>query len=361
MKSTAGLAEGARNLVANCAELVAGETVLIVHEDPGLGWYDAGVVSAVTSEVRRLGIEPEMYPVGAPDAETAAGVFEAMRQYDCTLFFSRIGDQNRFDRLPPGNRAVMCYARDAGTLASAYGRATHGAFLDLKDAINGILLSASRIEISCPLGTRIAGRPPANARPGSGEVSTRRFPVGVPRPMEAAGFSGRVAVARYLTPTGSRYYQPGSLELDDPMFADVEKGRIAGFEGPVDQVERVQEHYRLVAEQFDIDADAVDSWHAGIHPACTYEYSARSNPDRWSNSVFTNPRFLHFHTCGEYPPGEICWMVLDPTITVDGVKLWDGGRLRPEDFDRGRNCLDRWPELIELFDHPSDRIGLAEA
>ena len=75
-------------------------------------------------------------------------------------------------------------------------------------------------------------------------------------------------------------------------------------------------------QKFGIDPDAIHSWHAGIHPACAYEGEAARDPDHWSNTVFTNPRFLHVHTCGANPPGEICWMVLDRTVKVDGVAIW---------------------------------------
>ena len=75
--------------------------------------------------------------------------------------------------------------------------------------------------------------------------------------------------------------------------------------------------------------------------------------------MFTNPRFLHFHTCGAYPPGEICWMVLDHTVDVDGKKLWEKGRLCTDTFDDIAACLEKWPILKDLFDAPSDSIGIA--
>ena len=124
------------------------------------------------------------------------------------------------------------------------------------------------------------------------------------------------------------------------------------------EVDRVREHYHRVSHQFGIDGNVVHSWHAGIHPGCSYTSQASQNPDRWSNTVFTNPRFLHFHTCGNYAPGEICWMLLDHTIAIDGKKLWDRGRLYPEIFPQTKTCIERWPELNALFANPSDEIGI---
>jgi hypothetical protein len=85
---------------------------------------------------------------------------------------------------------------------------------------------------------------------------------------------------------------------------------------------------------------------------------AVDDPDRWSNSVFTNPRFLHVHTCGNYAPGEICWMLLDPTVSIDGTRMWDNGRFIPNAFSKTEQCIESWPELAPLFENPAQSIGL---
>ena len=40
MSASRDIRAGARNLLINCAELSGAESLLIVREDPGLGWYD---------------------------------------------------------------------------------------------------------------------------------------------------------------------------------------------------------------------------------------------------------------------------------------------------------------------------------
>ena len=67
---------------------------------------------------------------------------------------------------------------------------------------------------------------------------------------------------------------------------------------------------------------------------------------------------LHIHTCGAYAPGEICWMVLDPTVSVDGKNLWEGGRLRLEEFGPLRQHAEKWQVLTELLANPSNDIGV---
>ena len=111
------------------------------------------------------------------------------------------------------------------------------------------------------------------------------------------------------------------------MFAHIENGRICGFDGDAAEIAAIRRHYARVSGRFGIDADVVHSWHAGIHAGCRFDGRPGDNPDLWSNSVFGHPRYLHFHTCGDYAPGEICWMVANPSIVADGEVLWADGRL----------------------------------
>ncbi len=352
------LSAGAHNLLVNCAALTPSDRLLIVHEDPVLGWYDTDVAEAVGKEAARMGLVPTMLRVGAPGNTKEQRVLQAIAEHDCTIFFARIGDQDRFAAPVPGKKSVMVYARDAAMLASRYGRTDFRATYALKEAINDVLLSAARITITCPLGTEYSGEITDKTRENAGDVSVVRFPLGVPQPMDASGFSGRVTVARFLTPTGSKVYDPPSVALERPVMADVANGRIVRFTGDTDMVAKVDDHYNHVAGLFGIDRTVVHSWHAGMHPGCAYTMDAAKDPDRWSNTVFTNPRFLHLHTCGAYAPGEVCIMLLDHSVDIDGVKLWDRGRLRPEAFAQTQACLDAWPELTDLFADPSDAIGL---
>jgi len=77
-----------------------------------------------------------------------------------------------------GRANIMCYARDADMPESAYGYTDYRALVEFKDAINEILFTAQRIEISCPLGTRIIGQD-NTCSISQGEISIRRSPLGV--------------------------------------------------------------------------------------------------------------------------------------------------------------------------------------
>ncbi len=342
---------GAENLLINCADLKTGDTLLIVSENPDLGWYDGKTADFVADHARKMGVELSKVDVGSPENVRCPKLHNMIENHDCTIFFSRIGDQDRFSHPKPGTRSIMCYIRDMDMLASPFGTAHYRAIREFKETIDKILCSADNIEISCPLGTHFCGSDISDKIDEPEDVGVLRFPLGVPAPTPAGGFSGRIIMDRYLAPTGSKVYDPPYLKLEQPIFAEVEMGRITEFKGPENTVNKVKEHYKRVSDQFGIDPAVVHSWHAGIHPGCDYRVPESDNPDRWSNTVFCQPEYVHFHTCGDYAPGEISCTLPDHSIKIDGVSLWQNGQLLPHLHSQTKACLNKWPVLQELFNY----------
>jgi hypothetical protein len=350
----------ARNLLTDCARLAAGDRLLILHEDPALGYYDAEAPRAVAAWARELGIRTTLTGIGfAPDADTIDGETAAMMgAADCTIFFARIGDQVRFRTLPKGTRAVVCYALDFDSLVSGFGTASWSAFTTLAATIDAMLADAREIRVTCPLGTDFSGPGPGHAP--RGDVTISRFPMSVFAPVPAAEFGGTVAISDFLLGTGSKYYAPYGCALDGVLAARFDSGRLLGFEGGLEDVSRAEAHYDAVSSRYGIDRNAVHSWHAGIHPGCAFRTPAWPNGQRWSGSAFGNPRILHLHTCGAYAPGEISWNVIDPTVTVDGVAVWENGRLHPDRITGGSAVL-KDPLIRSLFMNPETEIGVFRA
>ncbi|MEE2775056.1 MAG: hypothetical protein VYE27_09095 [Pseudomonadota bacterium] len=340
---------GAQNLLFRCAKLSSGDSVLVILEDPELGWYKRDIAEVIIDEALALGIQTRLMTVSGPTNEVKDDLLIEMENYDCTIFFARIGDQDRFEANSFKSKRVMSYVRNARALASSFGTASYIALQELKNNINNLLSSSEEIHIRCPKGTDIRSRNPGYKSELINDVRILRFPVVVPAPVGASLTSGKVVLDNYLTPTGSKVYQPGSLPMSSPIAFYVNNGQIVNFEGDAQLIEDIKTHYRTVAGQFNITWDAVHSWHAGIHPGTSYSYDPAVNPDRWSNSLFASPKFLHFHTCGNYAPGEICWMVENPTVSIAGQALWDNGVLRPELFESTDACLKKWPDLYTLF------------
>jgi len=350
---------GARNLLGACAQAQSGERLIIVEEDPALGYYDDGLGEIIAECARRAGLQVErrQTPFSPEIDAMPAHLEDALRTSDHILFLARVGDQLRFTAMPNDAKPIVSYVLDRKALASPFAGACYGDLFDLKHALDRLVGVARHIRITCPLGTDFAGSVERQEAQSS-DVTVKRFPISVFSPVPCQNFSGKVAVMHCLAGTGSRYYEPYGVKLAEPVFAKVEGNRVVDWDGPGDAVRRVTAHYEFVAGRFGIERDFVHSWHAGIHPGCVYEGSAFENLERWSGSAFGNPRLLHFHTCGAFAPGEICWNVVDPTIAIDDVPVWENGRLYPERFPEGRDILARNAELAALFANPQNEIGL---
>ncbi len=351
-------AMGAENLIVNCARGRPGDHLLIVAEPASLGYFDDKVAICVAETARALGLEVEVVEVGFDPhtPELGPDLLARFESADVILFLARLGDQLRFSDMPAGKKIVVSFTLREELLASGFGTAHHGAFVDLKAEVNRVLARTQEVRITCPAGTDIVGRPVMDLS-GGGDTSVMRFPMSVFTPVPAFGFTGQVALT-FLTGTGSRYYDDYNVAFDAPVLAQVEDGRLVGFEGTARDVARAQGQHDRVARLFDIDGGFVHSWHAGIHPGCGFYWDMDEDYERWGGAAFGNPRILHFHTCGTYAPGEISWNVIDPTIDMDGVRIWDSGVLRASALPNGAAILGRYPSAAALFVEPDRHIGM---
>ncbi len=353
------LRQGAENLLIHCAGLSAGDTLLVLRENPARGYYDQTIADAILACARDMDIRVELQPL--PFDQTGADlpptVIADMKRADRTLFLSRRGDQIRFDASMQGIRPIMSYALDAGMLASGFGRANHRGFVRLKNAVNDLLAGAAELRVTCPLGTDFRGPGPRFPPAGATDVTVDRFPMLVFAPVPASGYSGVVVQDGFLVGTGSRFYQPYSCALRDPLTVHFEDTRLTRFTGSEDDVRAARDHYEQVGQKFVLDPWSMHSWHAGLHPGCAYTQLASENFERWSGAAFGNPRLLHFHTCGHYAPGEISLNVLDPTITVDGVAIWKDGVFDPHLVPGGTEILSEFPCIRSVFASPARAVG----
>ena len=128
----------------------------------------------------------------------------------------------------------------------------------------------------------------------------------------------------------------------------IKNGHIQSVIGNEKDVCNIERHYDYVSNKFEIERDIVHSLHCGIHIGLLSESIKLNNPDYWSNTVFANPNYLHFHTCGNYAPGEICWILKNQTIRVDDLNLWQNGNIMYNNFPLLTKCMDKWPELLTL-------------
>jgi hypothetical protein len=349
----------ARNLFFHCAGCNPGDRVLLVHEPQTDDYYDPALVQDLAHAAEDLGLRcdsvevPFRPSVTGLDPDLAARIGTA----DVTVFLARLGDQIRFRPEHAGPRQIICYALDRAMFASRFGAADVRGFERLCGLLNRTVAAASEIRVTCPLGTDFAGSTPGGTV--AADTTRKRFPISIPSPIPADGFRGRVVQSGFLTGTGSSHYEPYDCPLEGLLTVSFEGTRITGFDGDARDVAAAEAHYERVGRTLGIDGTYVHSWHAGMHPGLSYAMFAGANTERWSGGAFGNPRLLHLHTCGDYPPGEICLNIVDPTVRVDGVAVWEAGRLHPERIEGGEALLAAWPDLAVLFARPSPEIGLA--
>ncbi|MEM6988592.1 MAG: hypothetical protein AAF499_18950 [Pseudomonadota bacterium] len=266
------LRDGVDNLLINCGELRAGDTLLVLHEDPRDGYYDQDVADAVMARAAELGIDATLSVLAFDplQSELCDKLIRSMQAADRTLFLSRTGDQIRFDDSMRGIRPIMSYTLDAEMLASGMGRAPYQGFVALKDAINALLADATRVRVTCALGSDFSGPGVAFPPTGAEDVTVKRFPLSVFAPVPAERFSGVVVQSGFLTGTGSKRYEPYTCTLRNPIAVRIQGTSIVGIEGDAADVQAAHAHYARVAALFNLNPMTVHSWHAGIHPGCSY-------------------------------------------------------------------------------------------
>lgn len=350
----------ATNLLVNCARLSAGERLLVLIEDAASGHYCAGIGPAVADAAREMGVHVQTETVSFQPVVThiEPHIEEAMAAADCTIFFARLGDQIRFCGFGDGKRAIVSYALDLDALKSPFGQADHRAFVALKQAIDRLVGLARSIHVTCPRGTDFTGPGKPELLSRETDVAVTRFPMSVFAPVPVEGYRGRAVMTRFITGTCSRFYTPFAAPLDGHLTAHFEDNRLTGFTGLPDDVARANAHYDHVSGMFGLDRNFIHSWHAGIHPGCAYRAPAEENYERWCSGAFGNPRILHFHTCGAFAPGEISWNILDPTIRIDGVSVWENGVLHVDRVPGGAEILDTYPTARLAFEAPAQDVGL---
>jgi hypothetical protein len=350
---------GIENMLRTCAGLRKDQSLLIIGEAAGEDYYDASLVPHVARVGQALGlrVQTQRLPFTSHPEAPPPEVMEAMRRADATVFLSRRGDQLRFDPVMAESAAVICYALDREMMASPFGRVDHRAMIALMEALNRALEGAARIRVTCPLGTDFEG-PGAQFPTAAGEVTIRRFPLSVFSPIPAGEYAGTIAMAGFVPGSGRTYYTPHHLPLKDVLRVRFNGTRITGFDGP--DAERAIAHFDRVGELLGIDPRYLHSWHAGMHPGCGYDRPSWESPARWGGGAFGNPRMLHFHACGAFAPGEISLNVIDPTIWLGDVAVWEAGRLHPERVAGGAEVLAQYPGLAAAFADPAREMGLTQ-
>jgi hypothetical protein len=351
---TEAMRAGARNLLCNCAGVKPGHSVLFVRETLEAGYYDEASPDCVIGEAERLGAKTLSIVsplVASPDAFPQA-LYRAMEDADHTIFFSRLGDQMRFANLKDIGSVVMCYALDSEILGAPVCRVPYQLSVRVLAKLQTELDAARHWRITCPLGTDVSGRsnPHEPGKETARGFSLRLFPLGPFRPIPCESMTGTL-VTQWLPPVVTHRYEPFGIGFESPVSIAVEAGRITGFEGEERAVAGMRSHYRRLAKMFSFaDPYTIFSWHGGANPQILYPRLAADDIERWNGVVHSHPRYTHFHSCGDTPPGEIAIAAIDPTIEFDGTLYWDRGRLVFLERADVRDMLSEYPGFENAFE-----------
>ena len=345
---------GAWNLLKNCVQLGSGHSLLLIEEAPDLGYFDDRVARTIAHEARDLGATVLTFATPRADGpnDVPPSLTAAMMHVDHAVFLNRIGDQMRFRSLPGTCTKTMVYALDEPTLASRAAAFQYEFMERMIGAFNAEMSSRRTWRITCPAGTDVSGEMPETSPRQDGsdrDFTIRLFPMSVHRPVPGGSMNGQIVLQRWITGTNTHLYSPEVHFLDSPITVVVECGHAVDFLGESHTVDAFRAHSRAVGDKFDLDETLIHSWHAGLNPGTRYFARAKDDPVRWNGVIFGSPRHLHFHTCGDYPPGEINWHVIDPKVEFDGEPFLDGGHVPFFETEGAR-------QLMREFDVPADSL-----
>ncbi|MGI9317578.1 MAG: hypothetical protein ACR2QW_09625 [bacterium] len=352
---------GADNLLLKCVGLKQGESVLLVLEPEGETLYEEAPGQIIEKRINALGakatvIRPDLItdPKDFPDS-----VASKMERFEHTLFLSRLGDYCRFETMPGQGSKTLCYARTTEMLDAPFSRTCHQLLSTILKKLEQELMQARRWRIQCDLGTDIEGTFcwPSHNHGTDDEFSLGLFPVTTFKPVPCNTAQGKVAISRWLMPGAAAKVQPATVSFDEAVSVDVQDGMIRSINGPRASVKKVSDYYDFVSKALEINRNRVHSWHAGINPLTEFHGNIDDNLEAWGAISFASPRYLHFHTCGDVPPGEIAWSIFNPTVTIDDEIFWHNGQFSWLLREDNREILTRF-EGGEILLQNSRDIGV---
>ncbi|WP_343211808.1 hypothetical protein QEZ52_21265 (plasmid) [Aliisedimentitalea scapharcae] len=341
------LVPGARNLLLACAGAQAGDRVLLVGEEGPDLYFDPALCDAVAKVATDLGMTPEVV-MAAPVTDASAfpaNVREAMERADRTIFFSRLGDQVRFNLSGDKAKAVMTYTLDLGYLSAPFASADFAVMKRVHDALLDLILSARSYRISGDCGTDLISEIKVGREDAVADFALELFPVMIFPPVICHRMQGTLAIKHFVTSSSTRAYDDSTLVLNEPILTRVEDSRMIDFQGPADLVARLKSQLERAAALTGGDPYLINSWHTGINPGTYYVGDPYADLEKWGTVTYGSPRYTHMHAAG-IDPGDAAFHLMDLTIAFDDQVVWDRGRFV---------FLDR-PEIQAMMDQDQQKL-----
>lgn len=338
------LAAGATNCVADCARVKAGNQVYVLNEE---GAAEPAVSDAIVAAIEAQGARPEVVwgpALGKGSTEIPHSLLNAYRQGDVVISHYPSLRREALQVHVQGERRARATNRalTAALLASEWARFPYTLQLAIIQTLDEIFSKGKTWRITSPAGTDLAGEfggagsAVAEAYFVKGEDNTRasrNFPGGVHAPAASAGIRG-IIVAEHATVSGSAAMTtPLRLEIEDNRVVSIQGGDDAGT-------------IKAALEQTD---GFLDSWHAGTNPKTVVPYERATQPRPWWTNAHCHPSVLHFHLGRSHAPVNLA--TFRQTLSVDGRKVYDAGRLAILDHPRIQAATQRFGDPDRLLAH----------
>jgi hypothetical protein len=268
-----------------------------------------------------------------------------------------------------GISMVRNMATTVDILASAWARFP----FELSDEITrraGVRLdAATQYRVVHPNGTDITGElgRPSPTQSGISTYGTRRrntrnrpFPQGAHSPTTSRHANGVIVFDRSI-PWESRHLGLPEVKWDGPVKVTVADNRMVHVEGGR-EADALRSFFEETERHIGPDAWNLSSFHGGIHPKAGVAMAPETNPSLWHRAKHNHPSVFHFHLGGskevegyDYPYMWHISVEIDaPTVYLDGVPLYEGGRLTVYDDPEIR-------ALAATFGDPDELLRVSES
>jgi len=340
--------EGATNCVVECAQAKKGQSILVLNEEGGV---DNEVSEALASAAEKYGADVRVVwgeTIPKTSSRVPESVIEALLASDVAIVTY---PSLRREILHPHlkQKQVMRSgnaARTAALMASEWARFPYSLEQMIINKLDEIMEGAKSWSVTTPKGTDIRGRFQGKESVVAGAYFerddgntrfSRSFPGGVHTPFNSVNMEG-VVVAEHLSGLAA---SGNAVTVEQPFRVEIKNNRTVAIGGE-DEGARILK--REIEERAEGAYQWVDSWHAGTNPKTVVPWDQKREPRVWWNYAHWSPLALHFHLGRTVTPISLC--CFQPTVQVDGRKIYENGRLAMLDEIEG---ISRYSE--KLFDN----------
>jgi 2,5-dihydroxypyridine 5,6-dioxygenase len=362
---------GARNCIVECAQIKAGDNVLILcligdHSN----CVEEEAIQALATVAQMQGARVQiLWSTGMEKGwwddvpPIVIGAFQAADVVINNTFIGRPIKAVREAMFGKGITMVRNIATTVEILSSEWALFPFTLSEEITKRVGMRLDAGKTWRVTHPNGTDVSGQIGLSPTKGTGhkrygeyrrDGRKRPFPQGCFNPMTSLGANGIIVFDRTL-PWEARHIGVPELKFDAPLKVTVENNKMIHFEGGPEAA-AYKRFYEGLVPFLGEDAWNVSGWHAGIHPKARLYALAKDNPDFFHRRVHNNPTVLHFHLGGSlskeynYP---YMWHLSNEmegaTVHIDGEPLYLAGHLTVLDDPALRKIAEKYGDPDKLL------------